>query len=200
MKNAFCFDLDGTITSREILPILAEEIGIHDEIQALTDATIKGLIHFDASFKLRCKLLSEIPISRVQDIINSVPLFPKIIEFINNNNSNSYIITGNLDVWTAQLFKNIGVKSFTSSARFVGDKLLGVDSVLNKGLAIDSLRSSHQRLIAIGDGMGDVAMFERADVRISFAGVHAPVQPLLEISDMLCASETALCNVLESLT
>ena len=46
MSSAFCFDLDGTITKDEILPILSREIGLFEEISALTDATINGVIPF----------------------------------------------------------------------------------------------------------------------------------------------------------
>jgi HAD superfamily phosphoserine phosphatase-like hydrolase len=199
MNDAFCFDLDGTVTAREILPMLAAEVGFYEEIRALTDATIKGIIPFDSSFRLRCKILADIPIPRVHAIIRSAPLFPKIVRFIDARRDRCYLVSGNLDVWIKPLIDELGVEAFTSAASVAGDRLLGVASVLDKGRAVEAVRSRHDRIVAIGDGMGDVAMFEKADVRIAFGGLHRPVEALLQMSDMLCLSETALVNVLETL-
>ena len=55
-STAFCFDLDGVVTSQELLPLIAEELGYYEEIKALTDATIKGIIPFESSFRLRCRI------------------------------------------------------------------------------------------------------------------------------------------------
>jgi phosphoserine phosphatase len=199
MTTGFCFDLDGTVTAREILPLLATEIGYHEEILALTDATIKGIIPFSSSFRLRCKILSDVPISRVHEIISTAPLFPKISDFIRRHQSQCYIVTGNLDVWVAPLISTLGVRAFTSRAETDGDQLRGVASILDKGTAIEALRGKHERIVAVGDGMGDVAMFEKADIRIAYGGVHKPVEALSQLSDLVCNSETALCNVLETL-
>ncbi len=53
--------------------------------------------------------------------------------------------------------------------------------------------------MAVGDGMGDVGMFEASDVRIAFGGVHEPIQTLVEVSDFVCFTENSLCNVLSTL-
>lgn len=199
MTTGFCFDLDGTVTAREILPLLAAEIGYHEEILALTDATIRGIIPFSSSFRLRCKILADVPISRVHEIISTTPLSPRVSSFIKRHSTQCYIVTGNLDVWIAPLISTLGVRAFTSRAETDGDRLLGVASILDKGTAVDALRAKHERIVAIGDGMGDVAMFEKADIRIAYGGVHKPVEALSQLSDMVCNSEHALCNVLETL-
>ena len=72
MKLAFCFDLDGTLTREEILPQIAKHVGLYEEIDLLTKITMDGLITFDKSFKLRTKLLSTIPISKVKKTIQAL--------------------------------------------------------------------------------------------------------------------------------
>ena len=59
MKTAYCFDLDGTLTRQELLPLIASSIGLEDEISVLTEATINGVLSFDKSFKLRVRLLRD---------------------------------------------------------------------------------------------------------------------------------------------
>ena len=84
-NKIYCFDLDGTVTSQELLPLMAAELDLYEEISALTQATINGLIPFERSFKLRCKLLSDVPIEKVQDVANKVKLNETIVKFILKN-------------------------------------------------------------------------------------------------------------------
>jgi len=81
-KNIYCFDLDGTVTAQEILPLIAKELDLYDEISALTQATINGLIPFERSFKLRCKILSDVPVKKVQEIAQKVKLNQSIVKFL----------------------------------------------------------------------------------------------------------------------
>lgn len=199
MKTAFCFDLDGTITTEEILPLLAREVGLYEEISALTDATINGIIPFQKSFMLRCRLLREIPISRVRQIISTVGLHDKIVRFIQNRPDDCFIITGNLDVWVEDLAHTIGGNLFSSTASEENDTLQTIETVINKGDIVVNLKDRYDRIVAVGDGMGDVGMFEKADVRIAYGGVHNPIQTLVELSDYVIFNETALCRTLDTL-
>ena len=125
MKKIYCFDLDGTVTSQELLPLMAAELDLYDEISALTQATINGLIPFERSFKLRCKLLSDVPIKKVQEVAEKVKLNESIVQFIKENKDNSYIVTGNIYEWIQPIVEKIGCKIFCSKGKFTNDKLSG---------------------------------------------------------------------------
>jgi HAD superfamily phosphoserine phosphatase-like hydrolase len=199
MSTAFCFDLDGTLTARELLPVIAAETGLQAEIEALTLATITGILPFESSFRLRCRLLADVPVSRVRAIVADLPLFGRILDFIRARPDDCYVITGNLDVWVEDLLGRIGARAFSSSALVRNDRLAGVTGVLDKGAAVQVVRRNHSRIVAIGDGVGDLAMFENSDVRIAYAGLHAPVPTLVASADMVCMSETALIRTLEAM-
>lgn len=200
MKTAFCFDLDGTITKLEILPLLAREVGIEPEMSVLTQATINGFLPFEQSFRLRIRLLSEISIKNVQNIIKNVPLQNEIINFIRQNLEHSYIVTGNLDIWIEKLMKKIGCNYYSSKADYTNDKLIGLKSPLNKADAIKDLKNKgYERIVVVGDGMNDVQMFEIADIKIAFGGVHQPVLSLTKLSDYIIYHEKSLCNFLKML-
>lgn len=169
MKTAFCFDMDGTITKLEVLPLLARELGIEPEMSILTQATINGFLPFDQSFRLRIRLLADIPIHKVQNIVENVPLQTQIINFIQANLENCYIVTGNLDIWIEKLIKKIGCNFYSTKAEYSGDKLIGLKTSFSKAEAIKDLRNKgYGRIVAIGDGMNDVQMFEVADIKIAF--------------------------------
>lgn len=202
MDSIFCFDLDGTISKMEILPIIAREIDIFEEIEALTEATIKGIIPFNRSFQLRVKLLSEIPIKRVQDLVMDIPLHNEIINFIKKNSANSYVITGNLDVWVEELImKRIGCQYFSSKAEIDNNKIIRISSILDKGVVIKELKQLHKnhRIVSIGDGMGDVPMHLEADIGIAFGAVHSPIETLINVSDYITYEEKTLCRLLNTL-
>ena len=56
-----------------------------------------------------------------------------------------------------------------------------LENILNKGEAIKDLKKEGDTVISIGDGMGDVIMFQESDFSIAFGGIHEPIQTLLKI-------------------
>lgn len=201
-RTLFMFDLDGTVTSEEILPLIAKEAELYDEISALTEATIKGIIPFDNSFKLRCRLLRDVPLSRVHKVVNNVKVYEQVAKFIQAHQDNCVIITGNLDVWVTPLrtrFYNI----YTSEAMQQDGKLHKVTKVMQKDEMVQYLKTKYygkiDRYVAIGDGMGDVAMFAEADMTIAFGGTHKPVESLVKMSNYVLTDEHQLVNLLEQM-
>lgn len=199
MKKKYCFDLDGTITAQELLPLIAAELNLYDEISALTQATINGLIPFEQSFKLRCKLLSDVPINKVQEVAEKVKLNETIVEFIKENKDDSYIITGNIYEWIKPIIEKLDCKIFCSQGKFNNGELSGLENIVNKGEVIKGLRKNGELIISVGDGMGDVLMFEESDVSIAFGGVHEPITTLLKVSNYLVYEEDSLCRLLNTL-
>ena len=199
MRRAFCFDLDGTLTSEEILPRLAKEIGLFEEIATLTRATMEGLLPFENSFRLRVRLLSEVPISTVRGIISDISLEHQLLRFVHENPADCYVVTGNLNVWVEGLQSKLKCRIFSSDADFDGDKLLGVAQIINKSDAIKILRDDYDQILAVGDGMNDSSLFEAADICIAYGGVHDPVETLIKMADFVTYHPSGLLNVLSTL-
>lgn len=200
MRIAFCFDLDGTLTQEEILPQIAKHVDLFEEIDLLTKITMRGLITFSKSFKLRVRLLSTVPITTVKQTVNAIPVDKALQAFVQNNKADCYIVTGNLDVWVDEFIdREYGCAYFSSLAKVDGDKLLDIAKILDKQEAILELRSRYDVIVAVGDGMNDCTMLEHADVGIAFGGVHEPVSTLVSIADYVCYDGRSLAVLLESL-
>jgi phosphoserine phosphatase len=199
MKTAFCFDLDGTVTTTEILPCIASELGVSDEIATLTRATMDGHIEFEPSFRLRCLILGQVAPELVRAVVSTIPLDPAIHSFIRSNSKNCFLVTGNLDVWIEPILHTCGCEMYSSTAVYEGGKLK-LGTILNKADAIAQIRArGFDRVVAIGDGANDVPMLNAADVSIAYGGVHSPVQAAISSSDYIVHQGIALCKLLEAL-
>lgn len=199
METAFAFDLDGTLTQTELLPLIAREIDLEDEISLLTEATIKGIIPFEKSFRLRCRLLDEIPVSVVQEIVAKTPLNPYILEFIYKYPAQSFIVSGNLDIWLQILLENIGCTYFVSNAKSENNRFIKITNILNKANAINEIRKKYKKIVVVGEGMNDVPMFEKADIGIAYGGVHPPNSTVIQLSNYVVLNGKSLCRLLNTL-
>lgn len=188
----FLFDLDSTITKKEILPTISEEIGKLSEMRELTEATMRGEIPFRTSFLNRVKILSDINVSKVSDIVAEIPLNNEISKFIKDNRERCYIVTGNLDVWISKLMKKLNINNnvYCSKALVKNDKIDDVINVADKELIA---KQFVKPIVVIGDGSNDVGMAKIADISIGFGGVRDIAPELKKIvdyefyDDKLCA-------------
>jgi len=193
----FLFDLDGTVTRKEILPEIAKEIGIYKEIKLLTDKTISGKVPFYESFLHRVELFKDIPVSRIRNIISGIPLHEEIVRFIRENKDRCCIVTGNLDVWVDELCDSIGVNRLTSKAICRNDRVVEVTYVLDKGKAITEHFGNNYA--AVGEGNNDAEMIRNAEIGIAFGGIHQPAKSVLSCATHVIYEEEVLCRFLRQL-
>ncbi len=198
MTTAYCFDLDSTVTTAEILPQLARELDCLDDMKLLTELTMKGLIPFDRSFNLRIKLLSLLPLERSVEIINQTPLSARISQFIRDNRENCFVITGNLDCYITEFIgANLGCKFYCSKGDVADGKLKGIARIIDKAAALREVKAKFGRVIAIGDGNNDIEMFKAADAAIAYGGVRPPPQALVDAATCRADNEDELFAALE---
>lgn len=198
-KKVFLFDLDATVSKVEILPMLAEQVGLLEEMRELTEKTMRGELPFKSSFLSRVEMLKSIPVNRVAEIVEQTPLNEEIVKFIQEHKECCYIVTGNLDIWIRKLMKRIGLPMahcFCSSASVVDDRLVSVNSVIDKGMVVKQFILP---VVAIGDGSNDAEMARLAEVGIGFGGVRPVAYSLMSNATHAIYDEKRLCDFLETL-
>lgn len=194
----FLFDLDSTITKKEILPEISLKINKEKEMRKLTEATMRGEIPFKASFLKRVDLLKEINVSTVQKIVKNIPLNENIANFIKENAERCYVVTGNLDIWICDLMKNIGMSNhvYCSKANVNNDYITQVISVADKELIAQQFVHP---LVVIGDGDNDSGIAKLANISIGFGGVRNIAPSLLRNIDYAFYDDETCANFLKKL-
>ncbi len=198
-QRGFLFDLDGTVTEEEILPVIAREAGLEEEIRLLTDLTVSGAIPFAVSFRLRVALLRDVPLDRIHAAVRGVPLNRQLLDVIGRHPDRCAIVTGNLDLWIQPLIEMIPCRVLSSTGSIAPSGACQVDSIMDKGHAVAALRQQYGGIVAVGDGANDVPMFRAADFGIAYGGVHRPAPMLVEVADMVCLESGSLCRLLNML-
>ena len=197
LDTVFLFDLDSTVTAREILPYIASIKGIEKELEKMTEETMKGHLPFRESFLARVDLLKGIPAEEASEVIAGVPLNEKLAAFIREHKDICYIITGNLDIWIRKLVERIGLEwdhCFCSKAEVTDGQVTGVEKILDK-VAVTIGFEKYR--VAIGDWNNDIGMIRTAEVGIAFGGVRELSERMKEEADIICLSEDELIGTLE---
>lgn len=191
----FAFDLDGTVTTAEILPAIAKEVGLFPELSLLTRLTMEGAIDFATSFTLRFNLLRHIPLATVHNVVAAIPLDPHIEAFITANPSACALVTGNLDRWIEPITRRLGCAVYCSRSSLEGDELR-LTAIVDKGKAVRHMARKGARVIAVGDAANDIPMFAAADVAVLYTGVREPIPSVLREADFAERDPRALCALL----
>lgn len=195
----FLFDLDGTVTSQETLPIIANHFGCADQIAELTARTVQGNVPFIESFIRRVNILGKYSVSEISSTLANVQLYPKIAAFIETHKEDCIIVTGNLTCWCDGLFKKIGCKCYGSEAEYEDDQIVKLKTILRKEQVVDQYKALGETVVFIGDGNNDLEAMRHANISIATGLTHNPAQSLMSICDYVIFNENALVRQMKQL-
>lgn len=195
----FLFDLDGTVTSEETLPIIANHFNCVEQISELTAKTVQGNVPFIESFIRRVNILGAYSVSETARLLSEVPLYPAIAKFIEEHKEDCVIVTGNLTCWCEGLFKKIGCQCYGSEALCEDDKVVKLKTILRKEQIVDQYKALGETVVFIGDGNNDLEAMRHANVSIATGLTHNPAQSLMSICDYVIFNEQALVRQMRQL-
>ena len=195
----FLFDLDGTVTSEETLPIIANHFNCVEQISELTAKTVQGNVPFIESFIRRVNILGAYSVSETTRLLSEVPLYPAIAKFIEDHREDCVIVTGNLTCWCEGLFKKIGCQCYGSEALCEDDKVVKLKTILRKEQIVDQYKALGETVVFIGDGNNDLEAMRHANVSIATGLTHNPAQSLMSICDYVIFNEQALVRQMRQL-
>ena len=199
VMTKFVFDLDGTLTKEETLPIIAKHFSLEEEIEELTRQTVMGDVPFVESFIRRVSILGKLPIDEVDALLADVELHESIVEFIQKNREHCAIATGNLSCWVAKLVARIGCKTYCSEGKTENNRVMELTDIIKKEDVVEKFHAGGHRVVFIGDGHNDVEAMRAADVAIASGLTHTPTASVISVADYLVQDEMELCSRLKQL-
>lgn len=195
----FLFDLDGTVTSAETLPVIAKHFNCVEQISELTARTIQGNVPFIESFIRRVNILGGYSVKETSELLSNVPLYPQMAQFIKDHKEDCLIVTGNLTCWCEGLFKKIGCQCYGSEAECENDRVVKLKTILRKEQIVDRYKALGETVVFIGDGNNDMEAMRYANISIATGLTHNPAQSLMSICDYVIFDENALVRQLKQL-
>ncbi len=195
----FIFDLDGTVTKQETLPLISKHFKIQQEMDNLTKETVQGNIPFVESFIRRVYILGKLPVDEVANLLETVELYPEVVKFINEHKEDCIVATGNLECWITKLASKIGCCFYNSDGIIENNQVKKLTRILKKENLVERFQSEGEKVVFIGDGNNDVEAMRLADVSIASGLTHMPAKSVLSITNYLVFTEEALCRQLNQL-
>lgn len=198
-KIHFIFDLDGTVTAAETLPMIGRHFHMEKDIAAMTSEAVRGSVPYMENFIRRVNILGGLPVDEVAALLAGAPIHRRLLDFIIRHASICSIATTNLDCWIAGLMERIPCQFFCSHAEIQANRVARLCSILKKETVARRYREKGMRTVFIGDGYNDMEAMREADLAIASGLTHQPAAGALSVADYLCCEETALCRLLEQL-
>jgi HAD superfamily phosphoserine phosphatase-like hydrolase len=199
MVTRFVFDLDGTLTQVETLPLIAKTFKIEGEIAELTKATIAGTVPFMESFIDRVNLLVNIESNQISKILEQVPIDETLLSFILDHQESSAIATGNLFEWIRLLTAKFKCDVHASESIATSPGTLKLTNILRKEDVVRRYQEMGDLVVFVGDGNNDAEAMRIADVSIACGLVHEPAMSVMQMADYVVYETGALVRLLHQI-
>lgn len=180
-KRLIVFDMDSTLIQTEVIDELADLCNVGKEVRAITHRAMNGEIDFDESLRLRVSKLKGLEVSRMQEILEKLPLTQGVEEFIKTIKLLGYkvaLISGGFTYFADALKIKLGLDySFANELEIKDGKLTGqvqgtIVNANQKAILVKLIAQqeniSLEQVVAIGDGANDLPMLATAGLGIAF--------------------------------
>ncbi len=181
MQKLAVFDFDSTLMDGETIDFLAAELGLEAEVAAITRQAMEGHLDFFKSLQARVALLEGLPLVRVDEICQGLPLMSGAKEAVTGLKKRGFKVvcfSGGFRNATRHGAEVLGLDADFANILHddegiltgkVGGEMMFGDS---KGLMITRLQNllgiDPRHTLVVGDGANDLSMFAHASTRIAF--------------------------------
>ena len=174
-------DADSTLIRNEVIELLADEAGRRAEVQAATEAAMRGEVDFAASLRSRVEALRGVPVeafARVRARIEPTPGVRELTNAVHERGGVVGVVSGGFHEILDEIAPGLGVDRWRANRLSVaGGALSGtvdgeiVDAAAKAAALISWARElgvAPRATIAIGDGANDLQMMSAAGLGLAF--------------------------------
>ncbi|UNK72319.1 phosphoserine phosphatase SerB [Microbacterium sp. H1-D42] len=174
-------DADSTLIRNEVIELIADEAGRRAEVQAATEAAMRGEVDFSTSLRSRVEQLKGVPVdafARVLARIEPTPGVRELTTAVHARGGVVGVVSGGFHEILDEIAPGLGVDRWRANRLAAEDGVLSgvVDGeIVDAAAKASSLRDWAAELgiapratIAIGDGANDLKMMAAAGLGIAF--------------------------------
>ena len=199
------FDFDSTLMDGETIDFFAEELGLKEQVSAITERAMNGELDFFESLQERVGLLKGLDYSIVEKISQNLPYMNGAIATIKELKDRGITVicfSGGFRSATSFAKDILGYDAdFSNVLHHKDGKLTGLvggDMMFNysKGDMLLRLQNlldvKESETMVVGDGANDLSMFAHADTRVAFCA-----KPVLKEAANIVVDEKDLTLIIE---
>ena len=180
-KYLLVLDVDSTMIEQEVIELLADRVGLRDQVKLLTDQAMAGEIDFREALLQRVELLKGLSAEVFQDILAEIKLtkgVPELVSSIQQSNGMVGAISGGFTQVLEPLAHSLGLNFY------IANNLEEIDGLITgkiSGEIVDAEMKAKTLLlwakqngfevadtVAIGDGANDVPMLKASGFGVAF--------------------------------
>ncbi len=180
-KYLLVLDVDSTMIEQEVIELLADRVGLRDQVKILTDQAMAGEIDFREALLQRVGLLKGLSAVVFQDILAEIKITDGVRELVSSiHESNGMVgaISGGFSQVLEPLAQSLGLDIFLANNLEVVDGLITgriSGEIVDADMKARTLLHWAQQYgidvddtIAIGDGANDIPMLKASGFGVAF--------------------------------
>lgn len=207
-KYLLVLDVDSTLIEQEVIELLAERVGLRDQVKTVTDQAMAGEIDFGEALLQRVRLLEGLTDQVFQEVLADIRVtdgVPELVSAVHKSGGMVGAISGGFsqvleplaDKLSLDFFKanNLEVKDGVITGEIIGDI---VDAEVKARTMLDWAREygfDVSNTVAVGDGANDIQMLKASGFAVAFR----PKDILRDYADLVIEGDSLepLISVLE---
>jgi phosphoserine phosphatase len=180
-RRLFAFDMDSTLIQGEVIDELARMAGVGEQVARITEAAMRGELNFDESFTRRVGLLKGLPVERVYELLDTIPLADgaeRLVRTLKLLGYKTAILSGGFTFFARALQERLGIDYVHSneleiaSGAVTGRVIPPIVNGERKAALIAEIAAregfSLEQVVAVGDGANDIPMLSVAGMGIAY--------------------------------
>jgi len=176
-----CFDMDSTLIRAEVIDELAAELGIKEQVAAITESAMRGEIDFKESFSRRLALLKGLDVACLESVFTRISLMPgarRLMSGLRERGIKTAILSGGFNFFAERVATELGMDVYyANELAQEGSVLTGVmvEPIVDAEFKLQQMKQLaaaqgilSANVLAVGDGANDLPMLQGAGVGCAY--------------------------------